>query len=169
MELYIRDEKTNDIETIDSIIVAAFKNVEYSSHTEQFIVRALRERQKLTISLVAVQDGYIVGHVAVSPVNLSSNDSDWYGLGPISVIPNQQRKGIGVALMYAAIDRLQKLNAGGCVLLGDPNYYERFGFQPHPNIVLEGVPAQYFQAISFNNTFPKATVHYDHAFNAVEQ
>ena len=101
MSVTISNEQPEDIDTITRLTTAAFENEAHSSHTEQFIVNALRHCGQLTVSLVAVEDGEVVGHVAISPVRISSSSSGWYGLGPISVWPDRQ--GIGSALMKAAV------------------------------------------------------------------
>ena len=166
MSIEIRHEQQQDIQTIEALTQAAFLNEQHSSHTEQFIVNQLRKDGQLTISLVALEQGVVVGHVAVSPVRISSGETDWYGLGPISVWPEQQGQGIGSQLMGAALEQLKQLSANGCVLLGDPAYYHRFGFKSYPDLILPDVPPMYFQAISFVNTIPKGSVSYHEAFNA---
>lgn len=166
MGILIRDEQPDDIDTIDRLTEAAFANQPYSSHTEQFIVRALRQAGALTLSLVAVRGEEILGHVAVSPVQLSNGEANWHGLGPISVRPDHQRRGIGSMLMQSAIQRLKGTGSAGCVLLGEPAYYARFGFKVHPGLELPGVPAQYFQALPFGNRVPQASVSYHGAFDA---
>ena len=166
MSIEIRHEQQQDIQTIEALTEAAFLNEQHSSHTEQFIVNQLRKDGQLTISLVALEQGVVVGHVAVSPVRISSGETDWYGLGPISAWPEQQGQGIGSQLMGAALEQLKQLGANGCVLLGDPAYYHRFGFKSYPDLVLPDVPPMYFQAISFVNTIPKGSVSYHEAFNA---
>ncbi|CAM4368917.1 GNAT family N-acetyltransferase [Acinetobacter pragensis] len=168
MNITIRDETEADISAIEALTQAAFLNAAHSSHTEQFIVNQLRKAQQLSLSLVAEDQQQIVGHVAVSPVRISSGDAGWYGLGPISVCPDKQGLGIGSMLMHAALQRLKALGAEGCVLLGDPNYYARFGFKPVSGLVLPGVPQEYFQAVSFTGTFPQGEVTYHDAFNAAE-
>lgn len=168
MNITIRDETAADIPVIEALTQAAFLNAAHSSHTEQFIVNQLRKAQQLSLSLVAEDQQQIVGHVAVSPVRISSGDTGWYGLGPISVCPDKQGLGIGSMLMHAALQRLKALGAEGCVLLGDPNYYARFGFKPISGLVLPGVPQEYFQAVSFTGTFPQGEVAYHDAFNATE-
>ncbi|WP_353141709.1 GNAT family N-acetyltransferase [Acinetobacter pragensis] len=168
MNITIRDETEADIPAIEALTQAAFLNAAHSSHTEQFIVNQLRKAQQLSLSLVAEDQQQIVGHVAVSPVHISSGDAGWYGLGPISVCPDKQGLGIGSMLMHAALQRLKALGAEGCVLLGDPNYYARFGFKPVSGLVLPGVPEEYFQAVSFTGTFPQGEVTYHDAFNAAE-
>ena len=82
--------------------------MEISNHTEQFIIDALRSAKALTVSLVAEADGIVVGHIAFSPVTMSDGTKDWYGLGPVSVHPDFQRKGIGKALIQEGLSRLRK-------------------------------------------------------------
>ncbi|BDB27179.1 N-acetyltransferase [Cupriavidus sp. P-10] len=166
MEIRTRNERPADADAITQLTEAAFRSEPYSSHTEQFIVNALRRAGQLTISLVAVDGDAIVGHVAVSPVMVSSGATRWYGLGPISVWPERQRQGIGTSLMEAALDELRRLGGAGCVVLGDPAYYGRFGFQVHAGLVLPGVPPEYFQAISFGGPVPVGEVRYHQAFDA---
>ncbi|MCE0916965.1 MULTISPECIES: GNAT family N-acetyltransferase [unclassified Pseudomonas] len=162
----LRDERPEDTATIGQLTEAAFANAEHSSHTEQFIVAALRQAGQLTVSLVAVEAGAIVGHVAISSVSLSSGAKGWYGLGPVSVLPQRQGQGIGSALINAALARLHGLGGQGCVVLGDPGYYGRFGFKAQPGLSLPGVPAEYFQALAFSGDVPKGSVQYSTAFEA---
>ncbi len=166
MNINIRKEKPTDIQKIHNVTVAAFLNAPHTDHTEQFIVKALRESGALTISLVAEIEDNIVGHVALSPVTISDNSQDWYGLGPISVLPDYQNKGVGSKLMNAAIDALKTIKAKGCVLLGDPNYYSRFGFKPIERLVLPDVPAEYFMALKFAGSMPQGVVSYHKSFTA---
>ncbi|PHV25626.1 GNAT family N-acetyltransferase [Janthinobacterium sp. BJB426] len=168
MTIKISTERAEHINAITLLTEAAFQNEEHSSHTEQFIVNALRDSGQLTISLVAVDGASIVGHVAVSPVTISSGDTGWYGLGPISVSPERQGQGIGSQLMKAALKELQHLGTTGCVVLGNPAYYGRFGFKAHPGLILPGVPQEYFQATSFGSKIPCGDVKFHEAFNATE-
>ncbi|PVZ72581.1 GNAT family N-acetyltransferase [Pelagibaculum spongiae] len=165
MGINIRPEKTSDIQNIDDVTVAAFLNAPHTDHTEQFIVKALRDSGALTISLIAEDSVQIIGHVALSPVAISCGSDGWYGLGPISVTPKEQGKGVGSKLMHAAIVELKKLNANGCVLLGDPNYYHRFGFKPLDSLIPPDVPAEYFQALVLQDADPKGTVTYHESFS----
>src|SRR5690606_17709374 len=126
----------------------------HSSGTEQHIVRALRREGQLSLSLLAHDDGSIVGHVAVSPVAISTGAAGWYGLGPISVDPVHQGRGIGSALVREALHELRHRGARGCVLLGDPAFYRRFGFMPSAGLALPGVPPEYFQALAFDGEVP---------------
>ena len=88
------------------------------------------------------------------------------GLGPVSVLPEMQGLGIGSRLIEAALVQLQTQSAQGCVVLGEPGYYARFGFQTMPTLYLAGVPAAYFQALSFNSGRPAGEVRYHPAFTA---
>jgi len=166
MSIKIRDEVSGDAETIAAVTTAAFSNAPRTNHTEQHIVNALRRGGKLAVSLVAEADGVVIGHVAISPVSISDGAMEWYGLGPISVVPHHQRRGIGSQLVGATLRRLRARGASGCVVLGEPEYYSRFGFQANPNLVLPGVPPGYFQVISFDLSRPRGTVAYHEAFNA---
>lgn len=166
MTLTIRNEHPGDIDAITHLTEAAFANAPHISHTEQFIVTALRKAGQLSVSLVALEGEALVGHVALSPVMLSSGDAGWHGLGPISVRPDRQGHGIGAALMVAAIERLKTMGSAGCVLLGDPAYYARFGFKACEQLVLPGVPAEYFQALPLAGGIPAAEVSYHAAFEA---
>lgn len=166
MNYTIRPESTADHAVIHALTEAAFRQAAHSSHTEQFIVDALRSRGELSISLVAETQGQVVGHIALSPVTISDGSTGWFGLGPISVLPAWQGQGIGAALMRAALDALRGLGARGCVLLGEPAYYGRFGFCAEPGLVLPGVPPEYFQALCLQPPLAQGEVQYSPAFEA---
>jgi putative acetyltransferase len=165
MNIEIRNESAADVPAIEAVTVSAFLHAPHTSHTEQFIVNELRKAGQLTVSLVAEAAGLVVGHVAVSPVSISDGAPGWFGLGPISVVPEYQGRGLGSRLMREALRILREKGAAGCVLLGDPGYYSRFGFQPDPDLILAGVPPEYFQAVSFDSSRPRGIVSYHSAFN----
>ena len=168
MKVEIRKETADDVPAIEAVTTSAFLNAPHTSHTEQFIVNALRKAGKLTISLVADSAGTVVGHVAVSAVSISDGAPGWSGLGPISVVPEHQRRGVGSRLMREALRILRDDGAAGCVVLGEPGYYGRFGFRVDPALVLPGTPSEYFQAVSFGSSRPRGIVSYHGAFNAQE-
>lgn len=168
MSLNIRNELPEDSKRIFAVTAQAFEREAHSSHTEQFIVDALRQAGQLTVSLVAVVNDEIVGHVAISPVTVSSGAAGWYGLGPISVLPELQGLRIGSSLMKTALAKLQSKGANGCVVLGNPDYYGRFGFKAHAGLELTGVPQEYFQTLSFGGELPTGTVQYHESFDATE-
>ncbi len=164
--MIIRPEAPADGAAITDVTAAAFRNHPFSQQTEHFIVQALRAAAALTISLVAEIDGRVVGHVAFSPVTMSDGAPDWYGLGPVSVLPELQRRGIGSALINEGLSALRAMGARGCALVGDPGYYVRFGFRNAPGLVYEGVPQQYFLVLPFGGEVPRGIVVFHDAFLA---
>jgi putative acetyltransferase len=165
-KIIIRSETDADVSAITEVTVAAFKTLEISNHTEQFIIEALRAAKALTVSLVADVDGRIVGHIAFSPVTISDGTQNWYGLGPVSVLPAYQRQGIGIALIREGLSRLKDMNAQGCCLVGHPDYYRKFGFKNMSGLVLVGVPQEVFFALSFCGNTPQGTVTFHDGFKA---
>jgi putative acetyltransferase len=166
----IRFEQPGDLAAIRTLTFAAFQNAPHSTQTEAAIVDALRKAGALTISLVAVDAEVPVGHVAFSPVTINGGDErlvrSWYGLGPVSVRPDRQRKGIGLALIQTGLDHLRAINAQGCVVLGDPLYYGRFGFICDANLRYGDAPPEYFQRLAFSDEVPKGEVSFHPGFNA---
>jgi putative acetyltransferase len=165
-EVVIRNETRADTEAITEVTIAAFNSLEISNHREQFIIEALRTAKALTVSLVAELNGRVIGHIAFSPVSISDGTKDWYGLGPISVLPEYQRQGIGKALIQEGLQRLRDHHAQGCCLVGHPDYYRKFGFRNMPGLVLEGVPQEVFFALSFDGHAPQGTVTFHEGFTA---
>ena len=165
----IRLEQPGDADAIRALTTEAFATAPHSSGTEAAIVDGLRAAGELTLSLVAVEDGEtsgeILGHVAFSPVTIDGAEHGWFGLGPVSVRPGRQRGGIGSVLIREGLRRLRENGAAGCVLLGDPAYYGRFGFVNDPALVLEGVPPEYFMRLGFGAELPAGTVRYHAAFD----
>ena len=169
MMIQLRHESPEDVATIEAVTIAAFARAPHTSHTEHLILRALRAANELELSILAEDEFEVLGHVAVSPVTITSEAGltvdGWYGLGPISVLPQRQRKGVGSRLMERALSELRGMQAAGCVLLGDPAYYSRFGFQTHAGLQLPGVPPEYFMALPLNRAVPQGIVRYSDAFN----
>jgi putative acetyltransferase len=168
-KIVIRNETHDDVCAITEVTVAAFKTLEISNHTEQLIIEALRAAKALTISLVAEMDGRVIGHIAFSPVTISDGTPNWYGLGPVSVLPEHQRKGIGKALIKEGVSRLKDMNVQGCCLVGHPGYYRNFGFTNISGLVHEGVPQEVFFALSFDGHAPQGAVAFHEGFKAYGQ
>jgi len=168
IEITIRNETVADIDAITEVTIEAFKNHPISNHTEQFIIKALRDSGALTISLVAEMDGHIIGHVAFSPIRISDGTKNWYGLGPVSVMPGYQKQGIGQVLIKKGLTMLRELDGQGCTLVGDPNYYKRFGFKNHPDLIHEGIPQEVFLVLPFTENVPKGKVIFHEGFLATE-
>ena len=154
LKVNIRPENRQDSEAINEVIRSAFENHPYSNHKEQFIVDQLRADAALSVSLVAEYEGNVIGHIAFSKVKIGSKECFWYGLAPVSVSPEYQKSGVGSQLIKAGIEAIKQQGARGCVLLGDPDYYERFGFKANDSLTLEGVPPEFFLSLSFTEALP---------------
>lgn len=142
--LTIRPEKTADHDAIRQINILAF-----GQPNEADLVDALRCQAVLSISLVAVQDGQLVGHIAFSPVTIKSETetTEALGLAPMSVLPSYQRTGIGSQLVRAGLQACRQTHYGIVVVLGHPAYYPRFGFtpsKPHGLVWQHDVPEDVF-------------------------
>lgn len=161
MSITIRPETVSDIPSSQSITTLAF-----STPLEANILSGLRNASALTLSLVATlpNSSTVVGHVAFSPVTVP-NATNWVGLGPISVHPDYQRKGVGSKLIVTGIELLKRQGINGCVLLGNPDYYKRFGFV-NTALRYDGVEDQkYFMAMVLNGDCPAGSVQYHPAFD----
>ena len=164
--MIIRRERDSDIDAIFAVTKAAFENHPISNHTEQYIVNALRAAKALSLSLVAEVDGKVIGHIAFSPVTIADGSDNWYGIGPVSVLPEFQRKGCGKALINEGLALMKASGAQGCLLVGDPGYYERFGFRNLPELSLAGVPPENFLGLPFGKNIPHGEVTFHQAFSA---
>ena len=164
IEPVIRTERPGDEETIHRLTQAAFRDMPFSDGNEQHLVDALRHDGDLALSLVAEEGERIVGHIAFSRVEISDGTPDWYGLGPVSVWPELQHRGIGSALIRQGIAELRQRGAAGVVLLGSPDYYGRFGFRHDPQLRYPGPPPEYFQCLLLDGALPEGEVIYAQAF-----
>ncbi|WP_218938243.1 GNAT family N-acetyltransferase [Parashewanella tropica] len=164
LEVSVRPENSNDSKAINKVISAAFDHHPHSNQKEQCIVSQLRDNSALDVSLVAVYEGVIIGHIAFSKVKINGNECSWYGLGPVAVSPVYQNYGVGSKLIKEGIKAIIEKGAEGCVLLGEPEYYERFGFKASSSLVLDGVPPEYFLVLSFKKYTHAGKVEYHQAF-----
>lgn len=164
--MIIRNEEPADQDAIFRLTAAAFERIAHSDGSEPIIIDKLRKNGDLTLSRVAVQDEEIVGHIAFSPVRIDGAAKKWFGLGPISVAPALQQTGIGGSLVRDGLDILKSQGADGCVLVGDPDYYSRFGFKSEGWLAYEDVPPKFVQWLSFDETIPTGKVTYSPAFGS---
>lgn len=165
----LRDERAEDVEAIAGVIAAAFAGTPQGGRFEQRVVDVLRADGRLSVSLVAERDERVIGHVAFSPVTIGAGETaGWYGLAPLAVLPYCQRQSVGAGLVRTGLDALRRLGARGCVVLGDPAYYARFGFEPDGGMVFPQAPAMYLTALSFDENAPRPAgeVRYHDAFYA---
>ncbi|KVM04931.1 GCN5 family acetyltransferase [Burkholderia ubonensis] len=154
----LRDERASDVAAVARVIAAAFAAAPQQGHFEQRIVDALRADGWLSVSLVAERDERVIGHVAFSPVTIGTvgdgGESGWYGLAPLAVLPDCQRQSVGAGLVRTGLDALRRLGARGCVVLGEPAYYARFGFGPAGDIVFPQAPREYLMVLPFDAAAP---------------
>jgi predicted N-acetyltransferase YhbS len=120
----------------------------------------------MTVALVAEVAGLVAGHIAFSPIKIGGVDCRWFALGPVAVLPEYQRRGIGKALVNEGLEAVRGLGAQGCVLVGDPAYYSRFGFRHDPALSMAGVPPQYLLCLPMATQIPQGDVAHHSAFSA---
>ena len=127
IELELRDELPSDVAAIERVQRRAF-----AGDAESRIVNDLRENEALLLSLVALHGGEVVGHVAFSPVTLHTDSTlaQAVGLGPVAVLPEHQRRGVGKRLIEEGLERLRRAGHRVVFVLGHREYYPRFGFVP---------------------------------------
>ena len=143
----VRPEAPADFAAVRRVHCRAFP-----TEVEADLVERLREQpgHLPELSLVAEEVGEILGHVILSPVTVDGREAGVLGLGPVGVVSERQRQGVGPALMHAAITAAEGLGYAGMVLLGHPGYYPRFGFQPASRFGLTSlyqVPDEAFMAL----------------------
>jgi predicted N-acetyltransferase YhbS len=167
-DVLIRPEAPDDCDSMRDILIAAFANHPYSHQTEHLIVEGLRADDSLTVSLVAEVDGNVVGRIAFSPVKIGGKDHGWLALGPVAVLSPFQRRGIGQAPVNEGLKTIRDLGAQGCVLVGDPAFYNRFGFRHNLALRMEGVPPEVLLCLPMWDEMPHGSVTHHPAFSIGE-
>ncbi|MBU8977673.1 MULTISPECIES: N-acetyltransferase [unclassified Lysobacter] len=162
--MWIRTETQDDHAAIRDLLGTAFAEVPGNGRVEQRIVDTLREDGELSLCLVADIDGRLAGVAVFSPVAIEGAKS-WYGLGPVAVAPRDQGHGVGTALIRAGLAELAEQGAAGCVVLGEPAYYARFGFLNDGELHYADAPPQYFQSLAFGDATAKGAVRYHRSFS----
>jgi predicted N-acetyltransferase YhbS len=162
--LRIRFESPIDVKAISQLIATAFDGKPYADGDESELVDELRASNALFVSLVATLENEVLGHIAFSPARAASGATGWYGLGPLAVLPKFQGRGVGASLLLQGLEVLRASGAAGCVVVGDPNYYLRFGFQLAPGNAPETEPAEYFMAQAFVGEMPNGPINFHEAF-----
>ena len=165
--MLIHQEFLSDVPVIARITERAFADHPHSSGTEAAIVRNLRASGCLTLALIAEIEGLVRGHVAASSVQIDGRSVNWFGLGPVAVEPTTQGIGLGTALINECLAKLQGIGAAGCVVLGEPTFYGRFGFKSIAGLIYPGPPTEHFMALPFGCEVPQGVVNYHAAFNSV--
>jgi putative acetyltransferase len=166
--LLLHAEKPSDVGAIETVTRAAFQHQPHSRQTEWALVAKLREAGALTLSLVAQVKAELVGHISFSPVNISGGATGWYCLAPLSVVPEFQSQGVGTELVWQGLRNLRQRGAAGCVVLGEPAYYGRFGFRSTPVLRLDQAPPGCFLVRPFERVVPLGEVRLHAAFDLIE-
>ena len=167
LQVIIREEQADDAAEIRAVNDKAFRQP-----LEGRLVDLLRANEGILLSLVAVSDAQIVGHILFSPVSLGSDGEvlQGAGLGPMAVLPEFQQKNIGTQLVSEGIDRLRKRGCPFVVVLGHPEYYPRFGFVPASryNVRCEWeVPDEAFMLLRLSNCDVSGLARYREEFSSV--
>jgi len=161
----IRPENNDDHNAISETTITAFEDHPFSQQTEHLIIDELRKADALTVSLVAVVNEQVIGHIVFSPVSISDGTADWYCLGPVSVLPEFQGWGIGSKLIKIGLSRIMNgIGGRGCVLVGPPNFYSMFSFANSPQLIHEGIPQEVFLSLPFTEDVPSGIVKFHPAF-----
>lgn len=167
--MLIRAEDHADWATVRTINVTAFE-----TPAEANLVDTLRKQAHPLVSLVAEANGTVVGHILFSPVSLSGNPNlKIAGLAPMAVAPDNQRQGVGSALVRAALDKCRQLGFGAAVVLGHADYYPRFGFVPSTRFSSGceyEVPEEAFMAMELQSGYLRGasgTIRYHEAFSGI--
>jgi len=164
LPVVVRPESAADHDAIRSLVARAFAGHLFSDGSEPRIVDELRRAGALASSLVAVMGGQVVGHVAFSAL-VGTALHGWYALGPISVEPAYQRRGVGAELIETGLRDLRSRGARGCALVGDHRYYRRFGFLVVPDLAPSEYLAEHFQVLAFDSSRPQVPVAFHPAFS----
>lgn len=166
MDVAIRDEAPDDVPAIYDLTRRAFAPMPYANGDEQDVIDRLRDAGALSLSLVAEAGGGIVGQVTFSPAIAPDGGSAWFTLGPVSVEPACQKQEIGARLIRAGLDRLRGDGAAGCILLGNPAYYSRFGFRVAAQHAPGEDHSEFFQLLPLAGPVPEGRFAYHAAFGA---
>ncbi len=162
----IRRERPDDHAAIGDVINSAFLGKPYAGGDEAELVEKLRRDNALSVSLVAELEGSVIGQVVISPARASDGTQGWFGLGPIAVLPAHQKIGIGSQLVRAGLQAIAELGAIGCILVGDPGYYRRFGFVNSPDNALAGEPAKLFMIKLLGQHQPTGPISFHPGFSS---
>lgn len=168
--MLIRSEQIKDQQEIEQMILAAFKDHPHQDPEkgtiEHLIVNNLREAEALSLSLVMELEGQLIGHIAFSRISIDGQDLNWFVMAPVSVLPNYQNQGVGSQLIQEGLTKLLESGAEGCIVIGDPQYYERFGFHHLHDLIVDGIPSEYCMVKALNAlNQPEGEVGFHPGFN----
>lgn len=175
MTLEIRLEHPEDHAAVRDVTIAAFAGSELGHHGEAELIERLRTSGATLLSLVAVLNDSVVGHALFSAARLESTSAptDGMGLAPVSVAPERQRTGVGTALIREGLAQLERDGCKFVVVLGHPDYYARFGFEPAADSGIRcefpGVGRAFFRILCFDPDAARpGIIHYHPEFSRLE-
>ena len=167
--MVIRLEEEKDYSAVHAVNSAAFE-----TSSEANLVEVLRKEAHPYVSIVAEEGEKIVGHILFTPMRLPGHEElKIMGLGPVAVLPEEQRKGIGSSLIKAGLARCKELGYGAVIVLGHISYYPRFGFTPSVSYSIRcefDVPAEAFMVLELIPGYlqgAEGIIHYHAAFKDV--
>ena len=166
IDVIIRPERHDDFVAIGEVVRAAFSGKPYADGDEAELVEKLRRENALCVSLVAELDSAVVGQVAFSPAQAADSTQRWYALGPVAVLPVHQGTGIGSKLVRAGLQAIAESGATGCILVGDPRYYVRFGFRLSPSNAPVGESTEFFMVKLLGHQQPAGPISFHAALNS---
>jgi putative acetyltransferase len=162
----VRAERSEDHASIGDVIRAAFRGRPYAAGDEAELVDELRRAGALVVSLVAELRGVVIGQIAFSPAYPADGSALWYALGPVAVLPEYQLGGIGSQLIERGLQAIGAMNAAGCILTGNPDYYRRFGFVVSPSHAPADEPAEFFMIKALGGRLPSGPIRFHPAFHS---
>jgi len=175
-DVNIREDSPLDFASVQRVVTESFTTSPHGYHGEADLVARLRANCNHVLSLVAMDEQELIGHVLFSSVQIrtASMTIEGSGLAPVSVQPARQRTGVGTALINAGLEQLESNHIPFVVVIGDPAYYGRFGFQAAADFQLnhtfDGIPQEYLMVRWLQpgvvGMLSGGTVHYHGEFNA---
>lgn len=163
-QIHIRPERPDDTARICDLTQTAFAPTAHCDGDEGPAIDALRDAGDLSLSLVICENDIIIGQASFSPATIgdepANGDESWVALGPISVLPTHQGKGYGRALIEHGLAQMRARGARGCVLIGDPKLYVRFGFVSSGHCTYANLDPAFVQYITFRGAEPKGEVYF---------
>ena len=163
--MIIRPETTKDHQAIHDLTKAAFAPMPYGDENDAILPERLRDAGDLLLSLVAEDQGQVIAHVALSPVQVDA-PGDWVGLGPISVEIARQKQGIGTAIAHEGLARMKAQGFSGCVLIGNPKVYGPMGFVSDGRLTYRDLCSDLVQWLSFDGSTPAGEIVFADALEA---
>ena len=161
--MIIQAFKSQQLDDVKDVLKQVFLNHPHSDNKEHLIVENLINNNNDVLSMVGIDNDKVVAFITYSKVKFDNDNDNWVGLAPVAVLPEYQGCGLGSKIIKSSLEQI-KQSYDGCVVMGEGEYYKRFGFDVVDGLFFEGVPTEYFMAQSFKGTKPQGAVVYNEAF-----